>query len=202
MRQIPNKSVKMDQAPDIFESIKSIRKSKGITLQEMSNRTGISLNHLSQIERGKANPSIGTLKKITNALGVPFMSLGNDEKNLSLSTGNQKKAEVVRKDMRKMLVYPKSKTKVYLLTPDLQRKLEVMLSESEPDEQRPEEWYSHEGEEFGFVLEGQLEVTVEDEVYVLEAGDSISYRSHLPHRMKRIGNAPCKSIWVVTPPSF
>ena len=192
----------MDREPEIFESIKNIRKSKGITLQEMSNRTGISVNHLSQIERAKTNPSIGTLKKITNALGVPFMSLGNGEISPPLSPNNQKKAEVVRKDMRKMLVYPKSKTKVYLLTPDLQRKLEVMLSESEPDEQGPEEWYSHEGEEFGFVLKGKLEVTVDDEVYVLEAGDSISYQSHLPHRMKRIGGAPCKSIWVVTPPSF
>jgi transcriptional regulator with XRE-family HTH domain len=192
----------MDQQPEIFESIKNIRKSKGITLQEMSNRTGISVNHLSQIERGKTNPSIGTLKRITDALAVPFMSLGNGENIPPLSTGNQKKAEVVRKDMRKMLVYPKSKTKVYLLTPDLQRKLEVMLSESEPDEQGPEEWYSHEGEEFGFVLKGELEVTVDDEVYVLKEGDSISFRSHLPHRMKRIGDAPCKSIWVVTPPSF
>jgi len=192
----------MDQKPEIFESIKRIRKSKGITLQEMSNRTGISVNHLSQIERGKTNPSIGTLKKITNVLGVPFMSLGNEGNGPPLSPNNQKKAQVVRQDMRKMLVYPKSKTKVYLLTPDLQRQLEVILSESEPEEQGPEEWYSHEGEEFGFVLEGELEVTVDDEVYVLKEGDSISYRSHLPHRMKRIGDAPCKSIWVVTPPSF
>ena len=194
--------MKMDQKPDIFASIKKIRKSKGITLQEMSNRIGISVNHLSQIERGKTNPSIGTLKKITNALGVAFMSLGNEENGRSSPSENQKKAEVVRHDMRKMLVYPKSKTKVYLLTPDLQRQLEVILSDSEPEEQGPEEWYSHVGEEFGFVLEGELEVTVDDEVYVLREGDSISFRSHLPHRMKRIGEAPCKSIWVVTPPSF
>jgi transcriptional regulator with XRE-family HTH domain len=192
----------MDETFAIFESIKKIRKSKGITLQEMSSRTGISVNHLSLIELGKTNPSIGTLKKITNALGVPFMSLGNETIASSSPHNNEKKAEVVRKDMRKMLVYPKSKTKVYLLTPDLQRQLEVILSESEPDEQGPEEWYSHEGEEFGFVLEGELEVTVDNEVYVLKEGDSISYRSHLPHRMRRIGDAPCRSIWVVTPPSF
>lgn len=193
----------MEEKADIFESIKRIRKSKGITLHEMSKRTGISVNHLSQIERGKTNPSIGTLKKITNALEVPFMSLGNASNNcLYNPTNQQSKAQVVRKDMRKMLVYPKSKTKVYLLTPDLQRQLEVILSESERGEQGPEEWYSHEGEEFGFVLEGELEVTVDDEVYLLQAGDSIYYQSHLPHRMKRIGDAPCRSIWVVTPPSF
>lgn len=185
---------------DIFESIKRIRKANGITLQEMSNKTGISVNHLSQIERAKINPSIGTIKKITNVLGVPFMALGNEEE---LSPPNpSKKAEVVRQDMRKILVYPKSKTKVYLLTPDLQRKLEVVLSESEPDEQGPDEWYRHEGEEFGFIVEGQLEVTVDDEVYVLEEGDSIYFRSHLPHRMRRIGDTPCRSIWVITPPSF
>jgi transcriptional regulator with XRE-family HTH domain len=191
----------MNPSSDIFDSIKKLRKAKGITLQEMSNRTGISLNHLSQIERGRINPSIGTLKKITNTLDVPFMSLGNGERSPSVPTP-QKKLEVVRQDSRKMLVFPKSKTKVYLLTPDLKRKLEVILSESEPDELGSDEWYSHEGEEFGLVLEGELEVTVDGEVCILGEGDSVYFQSHLPHRMRRVGDKRCKSIWVVTPPSF
>ncbi len=190
----------MEREVDIFENIKNLRKNRGITLQDLSAKTGVSVNYLSQIERGKANPSIGILKKITNALDVPFMALGNENSEHSLP--NEKKAEVVRRDMRKMLVYPKSRTKVYLLTPDLQRNLEIMLSESGPDEQGPDEWYNHEGEECGFVLEGTLEVTVDNEVYVLEEGDSIYFASQLPHRMKPLGDKPVKSIWVVTPPSF
>lgn len=183
----------------LFENIRRIRKDKGITLKEMAEKTGVSLNYLSQIERGKTNPSIGTIKKITNVLGVPFMGLMNG--NPSAPKPRQK-VEVVRRDTRKMLVFPKSKLKQYLLTPDLQRKLEVLWSESEPGKDEEEEWYSHEGEEFGLVLEGRYKVTVEDNVYVLNEGDSIYFPSHLPHKMKGIGNKVCKTIWVITPPSF
>jgi quercetin dioxygenase-like cupin family protein len=91
--------------------------------------------------------------------------------------------------------------KASLLTPDLQRKLEVLLNELMPGD-TVDEAYTHEGEEFGFVLEGQYEVTVGDEVYVLDEGDSISYPSHLPHKMRVVGDRPSRSIWVITPPSF
>lgn len=188
----------------IFEKIKQIRKSKNITLKEMSKRTGISVNYLSQIERGASNPSIGILKKISNVLDVPIMGLNTQSSNANTNEAFKQdpKVAVVRKNMRKMLVFPKSKLKQYLLTPDLQRKLEVLLGEVDPGEEHEEEWYSHEGEEFGFVIEGRYEVTVEEKVYILEEGDSIYFPSNLPHKMKGIGNKTCKTIWVITPPSF
>jgi transcriptional regulator with XRE-family HTH domain len=190
---------KKEKLLPVFGDIRRIRRSKGITLKQMAQKTGISLNYLSQIERGKTNPSIGLIKKITNALGVPFMGLGNE----NLPSGNSSQdVAIVRRDMRKMLVFPKSKLKSYLLTPDLQRKLEVLLSEVKPGTKTEEVWYSHEGEEFGFVLEGRYEVTVEDKIYILEEGDSIYFPSDLPHKMKGIGNKPCRTLWVITPPSF
>ena len=189
----------MDESQALFDSIRQIRKAKGFTLRDMAEKTGISSNYLSQIERGETNPSIGTIKRITNALGVPFMGLANE--NPGPNTANQKVA-IVRKDMRKVLVFPKSKLKQYLLTPDLQRKLEVLYGEVEPSEEYEEVWYGHEGEEFGFILEGRYEVTIEDEVHILEEGDCIYFQSHLPHKMRGIGSKPCKTIWVITPPSF
>ena len=65
-----------------------------------------------------------------------------------------------------MLMYPKSKTKNYLLTRDLQGKSEDILSDANPGESSPEEFLSHDGEEFGYVMRGRLEVTVGEEVYV------------------------------------
>ena len=183
----------------VLKQIQALRKKKKITLKQLSEMTNISVNYLSQMERGIANPSIGKIKKVTDALGVTFMSLGvNPAKEPEKKT----KAEILRRDMRKMLVYPRSETKNYLLTPDLQRKLEVILSEANPGEQDNGEWLSHEGEEFGLVLEGKLEVTVEDEVYILEAGDSIYFKSDILHRQEAVGDTPCKCIWVITPPSF
>ena len=183
----------------VLKEIRTIRKKKKVTLEQLSQLTKLSVNYLSKMERGLANPSIGAIKKVTDALDVKFMSLGNSS---HLLRKQKKKAEVIRRDMRKMIAYPKSKTKNYLLTPDLQRNLEVIFSEVIPGEQGQGEWLSHEGEEFGLVLEGKLEVTVDDEVYLLEAGDSIYYKSDIPHRQEAVGDTLCKCIWVITPPSF
>jgi quercetin dioxygenase-like cupin family protein len=66
-------------------------------------------------------------------------------------------------------------------------------------EERP---FQHQGEEFGIVVEGRLEVHWNNRVHVLEPGDSIAYRSGFPHWYRNVGEGACKSIWVITPPSF
>ena len=178
-------------------------------MQQLANMTDLSRTFISQIEAGTANPSVGTLKKVADALGVPigalFTGLADELEpatgRASLPATALNDVRVVRKDGRKALSWPGRPWKTYLLTPDLQRKLEVLLNELMPGD-TVDDAYTHEGEEFGFVLEGSYEVTVGDEVYVLEAGDSISYPSHLPHKMRVVGDEPCRSIWVITPPSF
>jgi transcriptional regulator with XRE-family HTH domain len=190
-----------------------------VTLQQIADQTGLSKSFVSQIETGAANPSIGSLKKITDVLGVPLGALfthgengsgdspavlngfANDTSPASSGVDLSDEVRVVRRDRRKMLIEPGKKGKMYLLTPDLQRKLEVILGEEEPGN-ADEEWYSHIGEECGFVLEGRYEVSVGDRVFVLEAGDSIYFPSHLPHKTRVLGDEPVKTIWVITPPSF
>lgn len=189
----------MDKLLSTFVSLRKVRKEKRFTLKKMAEKTGISINYLSQIERGNTNPSIGILKKITNALGISLLELVNEPMRIPF---RREDVAVVRKDMRRKLVYPKSKLKEYLLTPDLNRKLEVLLSESKPGKDKEDVWYSHEGEEFGFVLEGQYEVIVNDKVYILNEGDAIYFLSTLPHKMRGIGHKRCKTLWVITPPSF
>lgn len=183
----------------IFAKIRKLRKEKHFTLNKMAEKTGISVNYLSQVERGYTNPSIGILKKITDALEVPLLALVDGS---SQAPFHREGVAIVRKDMRKKLVYPKSKLQEYLLTPDLNRKIGVVLSESKPGKDQEDALYQHEGEEFGLILEGQYEVTVNDEVYILNEGDSIYFPSHLPHKMRGIGRKRCKTLWVITPPSF
>lgn len=206
---------------ELGTKLKEIRRSKGVTLQQIADQTGLSKSFVSQIETGAANPSIASLKKITDVLGVPLGALFTHGENgtsdsssvapngfasgagsaapSSLDPGGE--VRVVRRNRRKMLIEPGKKGKMYLLTPDLQRKLEVILGEEEPGN-ADEEWYSHIGEECGFVLEGRYEVSVGDRVFVLEAGDSIYFPSHLPHKTRVLGDEPVKTIWVITPPSF
>jgi transcriptional regulator with XRE-family HTH domain len=200
---------------ELGAKLKEIRRGQGVTLQQIADQTGLSKSFVSQIETGAANPSIGSLKKITDVLGVPLGALftngehrpGEPPAALSNSNGALQAVDpsgavrVVRRNRRKVLIEPGKKGKMYLLTPDLQRKLEVILGEEEPGN-ADEEWYSHIGEECGFVLEGRYEVCVGDQVFVLEAGDSITFPSHIPHKTRVLGDQPVRTIWVITPPSF
>ena len=191
---------------EVGQQLRALRQSRGMTIQHLANLTDLSRTYISQIESGAANPSVGTLKKVADVLGVPMgtlFSAGLDQQPdpPAPATTAQPEVRVVRRDGRKSLSWPGRPWKTYLLTPDLQRKLEVLLNELMPGD-TVDEAYTHEGEEFGFVLEGQYEVTVGDEVYLLEEGDSISYPSHLPHKMRVVGDRPSRSIWVITPPSF
>jgi quercetin dioxygenase-like cupin family protein len=181
-----------------------------MTVQQLASLTGLSRTSLTRIEAGSANPSVGTLRKVAGALGVSIVDLFSNgatdhhETDHHLTPGHHPAltgVRVVRKDKRKMLAWPGRPWMTYLLTPDLQRKMEVLLNELQPGD-TVDEVYTHEGEEFGFVLEGSYEVTVGDEVYVLEEGDSIYYPSHLPHKMRVVGDRPTKALWVITPPSF
>lgn len=192
--------------------LKEIRRGKGITLQEVARETGLSKSFVSQVEAGDANPSIASLKKIADALTIPLAALFEVQSN-GVDGGAQDRSEagnqavndvrVVKKHQRKMLVWPgQDGSKTYLLTPDLQRKLEVTFAELNPGHDSGLDTYSHKGEECGFVLEGALEVTVLDQVYRLEAGDSISFPSHLPHRIRVFGDTLTKTVWVITPPSY
>jgi transcriptional regulator with XRE-family HTH domain len=189
---------------ELGQQLKAIRKRNGVTLQQIADRTGLSKSFVSQVETGAANPSIASLKKITDALGVPLAALFEEHEpgdTAPQPAEQHGEVRVVRRDRRKMLVEPGKMGRMYLLTPDLQRKLEVILGEEDPGN-ADAEWYSHEGEEFGLVLEGCYEVSVGGQVFVLEAGDSIYYPSHLPHKTRVLGDQPVRTIWVITPPSF
>jgi transcriptional regulator with XRE-family HTH domain len=193
---------------EVGQLLRAMRRERGLTLQELARLTDLSRTFIGQIEAGTANPSVATLKRVADALGVPMAALFTDAAAGSApaveagANGSERSAvRVVRRDKRKMLAWPGRPWTTYLLTPDLQGKLEVLLNELEPGD-TVDDAYTHEGEEFGFVLEGTYEVTVGGQVYVLQEGDSISYSSRVPHKMRVVGDRRSRSIWVITPPSF
>lgn len=186
---------------NLGQRIKEIRLEKRMTLQQVADGAELSKSFVSQVETGTTQPSIGSLKRIVDVLGIPLAALFTED-----TTGDGPKLEespvkVVRKDRRKHLRWP-SGAVAELLTPDLRGKLEVILTEVDPATDLHADPYTHEGEEFGFVLEGTYEAIVQNERYVLEAGDSIYFQSHMPHSVRAIGKDPVKVLWVITPPSF
>jgi transcriptional regulator with XRE-family HTH domain len=202
---------------ELGERLRAARSAGGVTLQQVAERTGLSKSFVSQVETGAATPSLGSLVSIARALGVPVGTLiedlhreeptggaathGAPPTRTAGGSAEARDVRVVRRDARKTLGYVGAAGHVELLTPDLQRKLEVILSEEPPES--ASEVYCHEGEEFGLVLRGRYEVTVADQSYVLEEGDTISFPSAIPHRTRVLdGDGPTRTLWVITPPSF
>lgn len=176
-----------------------LRTSKDLTIEELAKRAGVSTGLLSQLERGRGNPSFSTLAKIAYALEVPIGTFFE---------GPTPKDPVIRRENRKKLI-PNARwgeagpRPVYeLLTPDLQRKLEVIWVELPPGMSNAERPFVHDTEECGILLQGILEVHLGDEMHLLRPGDSIAFSGLTPHWYRNPGEESAVSIWVVTPPSF
>lgn len=183
--------------------IRQHRKARQLTLTELSRRVGLSPSFLSQIERNQANPSVNTLHTIAEAFGVPlatfFEEPGQANGGADASTAI---ARVVRAQQRKMLVYPGTGIRNELLSPDLQRAIQMMWVVMPPGTDTGDEPLVHAGEECALVLQGQVEVWVGDEHYVLGPGDSIYHPSSAPHRSRNVGDTDVIVVVAITPPSF
>lgn len=202
------------------DKLKSIRLEKGMTLEELSQKSEVSKSLLSQIERNISVPTVITLERITKAYGIAtsglFFELENDVQRSAPLPSKKKKTvnfnskknnlrsknmAIVRKGDRKKLILPRCEAEYELLSPDLQRKIEFITVHF-PVGARIAEFFNHRGEECGVILKGKLKGFIGDQVVVLEEGDSIYFDSSIPHRWESIGECEAKAIWAITPPSF
>lgn len=177
--------------------LRELRRQAGFTLQGLSHKSDVSVGLLSQMERGRGNPSFNTLVQVAHALDVPVARL------LHAADG---RSPVVRYDERRRLDLHQGsggdEAVHELLTPDLDRALEVVWVEAAPGYTTKDTPFAHAGEEVGVVLEGRHEIYLDGVCHVLEAGDAIAYSSTIPHWYSNPGPDPVKAIWIITPPTF
>ena len=200
--------------------IRNQRLALNMTLSDLANDTGLTSSTISQIERALISPSISTLKRICDALNISigelFVSLDNGNKNnqLDVSTdpqaiimnmdetiNSQQGSPVVRKERRKLLS-PGPGVRYHLLTPNLSGPLELIYNEYDPGAGTGSSLYSHPGVESGIILSGKLEIQINNEVYTLNEGDSITFKSSEPHAKRNVSDKVCTCIWANTPPWF
>ncbi len=178
------------------ERIKKTRNEKGRSLRDLASELDLSASFLSQIEQGKASPSIENLKKIANSLDVKVSYLIEDEEV-------KKDTVMIRESERHVLESIDSKAKISLLTSsDIEKTMEPILYEIMPDGESGKDFYHHNGEEFVFVIEGELEVYINENLYNLRKGDSIYFKSNQKHKFKNNSKKITRALWVVNPPSF
>ena len=182
----------------IGQKIRELRKNRGITLKEFSQKVGVTASLISQVERGVAVPSISSLKKISDALGISISFFFEDKGKPALANDF---SPVVKKNERKSL-HPSPGVTYHLLSKNLQGKSEFLLTFYDAGASTGDRPYTHRGEECALVLKGELEIEIGSSVYKLRKDDSISFSCEIPHRVTNVGKGPAVSIWCVTPPSF
>ena len=180
----------------IGERIKKKRNEKGFSLRELAGKVDLSASFLSQIEQGKASPSIENLKKIANYLEVKVSYL-IEEEDEALGSFH------IKKEDRKYVESIDSKTSIALLTSSkIEKNMEPIMYEIKPGGESGRGFFNHNGEEFIYIVEGTLDIYIEDQLTILNEGDSFYFKSSLNHRFKNNGKKLTKAIWIVTPPTF
>lgn len=180
---------------EIGEKLKAFRLANRMTLKQLASKAGCTDAYLSQLERGLANPSIMILKKIASALKVKivdfFLEPEVEENNVVVSEGG-----------RINIDFKEGDAKIQMLVRSIKNKrMQPFYTTLEPGGGSKGS-YSHIGEEFGIVLKGRLEITLNGKSYVVKKNESFYFQSQEPHSWTNPGKTKTVVIWVVSPPSF
>lgn len=189
----------------VGQKIRHQRLARKMRLVDLAETVSMSPSYISQMERGLVFPSVGALQKIASALGLhvaDFFHGAGAGADRAPADAVGPGVRVVKADRRKGLTYAGSNVVYQLLTPDMKGNLEMLLIKGPPGSDSGNDDFLHEGQECGIVLQGKMTYTVGETTVVLEEGDSISFKSSLPHKWRNEGDQDVVAIWAITPPSF
>jgi transcriptional regulator with XRE-family HTH domain len=183
-----------EECVKIGERLKRLRMINSLTQEELASRADLTKGYISQLENDGTSPSIATLKDILDVFGVSmqeFFSETTDHEDV-----------VYGKDARVQASDDGDRIGVELLVPGAQnREMDPVLVTLEAGEEMDEQPF-HEGEEFGFVLFGKIQLRLDDRLYTVKKDECFYFSSDKKHSLKNIGKGAAKILWVVTPPTF
>ncbi len=183
----------------VGSKIKGIRESKGLSLEEVAERSGLSLDQITSIETDQNLPSLGPLIKIARALGVRLGTFMDDNDALGPVVCRAEERESKSSisfsngaaDARKHMEYhPLAQQKAG-------RHMEPFIIDINPEEEPNFQLSAHEGEEFIYVMQGEVEIVYGKDTYSLKEGDSIFYDSIVKHHVHGASGKSAKILAVV-----
>ncbi|WP_448374283.1 cupin domain-containing protein [Fervidobacterium sp.] len=168
--------------------LKRLRLTRGYTQEELADRCDLSRSFISQLESDKVSPSVETLERILRVLGTDLKHFFSDE---------QKKI-IFKKDER-VPVYdlPKGVSMEILMDAVEDKELDAKIVELEPGAQTDQESY-HDGDEFGYVIEGAVDIYIDGKRYRANEGDCFYYSGDCVHYMRNPGKEKAKVLWIQT----
>lgn len=174
--------------------IKNKRETLGFLVKDLSAQIGVTSSLISQIEKGKAFPSIVTLKKIAVALQTTVGELIGEHENLSLHP-------LLKPHERRFVKKNKSGTSLHMLSyHDSSKQIEPYIIQFEKNSHSKSIMTSNfPGQEFCYVIKGHFEVVVNKIQYNLNEGDGFYFNSKQPHLFKNISDLDAEILWIITP---
>lgn len=174
-----------EKTQSLGERIRMMRERQHLDIKQLAEKTGYKEEYLNKIEEGKIVPPVGALISISRALAIDSKSLLSEDKK-----------------KRRQSYLKRTKAYAYRsLTPGAEDKhLWAYLVALEPKRQHEMVAYKHEGEEFMYVLEGRVEITVGEETHELKKGQTIHFNSGVNHNLKNLSSKDSKLIVVVYTP--
>lgn len=171
--------------------LRDLRLKNGLTQEELADRAELSKGFISQLENDVTSPSIATLIDVLTLLGsnlAEFFS-DDDESPIAFTKDDyfEKKTDTV--------------TTTWIVPTAQKNEMEPIIVELESNAATDAD-IPHEGEEFGYVLEGEVCVTVGNRTAVVKAGETFYYSADKKHSVKNVGKTKAKVLWVSCPPSF
>lgn len=179
---------------EIGAKIKKLRLQRGLTQEELADRCELSKGFISLLERDLTSPSIATLTDILECLGTDLTAFFSEKAEEKLVFGED--------DMYVKTDEEGLRGSIQWLVPTAQKnRMEPILVEIGPHGETAED-DPHEGEEFGYVLSGCVQVVVGMRVVRARKGESFYYHPTDKHKLVNPGKIPARVIWVSTPPTF
>jgi transcriptional regulator with XRE-family HTH domain len=193
---------KKASTPPIGQRLRELREQHRLTMRGLAELADVSASLISDVERGRVEPSISALKRLAGALDTTLIYF--------FSENGPSEERVVRKTERRALGQPsfagpgnpEPGVHFELASPASTEAIEAIYGRYDVGASMGDEPVTHEGEEWGMVLRGRLKVWVGDDIYFLEPGDAISFPSTTPHRMANAADEVTEYIWIDTPKTF
>ena len=179
-----------NDTPRVGARVRSLRRERGLTIEQLAAATGLTKGFISQLERDRTAPSLSSIARICDALGVRLSTIFEREPAPAL----------VRRQERP-IVESAFSTQSHLLSSRDEARFQAIESVVAPGEGAGDELTSLPGEiEFVYVLEGSLELRVGDEVHVLEQGDALTYELAKAHTWRNASDEETlRVLWVAVP---
>ena len=176
---------------DIGKKLKELRLANDLTLGDLASRSELTKGFLSQVERNLTTPSIATLEDILEALGTNLSEFFHEEEEKQIVFGTQDFFEDIQDDYTIEWVIPNA----------LRNKMEPILLTLHPHK-KSNELLAPQGEEFGYVLKGNVTLVCGNKKYKLKAQETFYMDGTKSHYLYNHGSSDAKVLWITTPPMF